>query len=315
MSNHLIINAHILTVDSAANEYPNGWVAIQDKRIVGVGSGEVPAEFKSFEITNGEGALLTPGFINTHHHLYQWATRGIATESTLFDWLVELYPIWGHIDADITFAAAQGALASLLLSGCTYTTDHHYLFPREGGDCLEAEIKAAEKLGIRFHPTRGSMDLGRSQGGLPPDHVVEDRDEILRVSEEAVHRFHDASDEAMVKIGIAPCSPFSVTGELMKEAATLARKLNVRLHTHLAETLDEEEFLTTVIKSLLCLCDSKIEKNDKSIIASNIMYIVGEFHIFVEKHWSFLRVVLSKLFDFILFNILDGRPVFNKSVS
>lgn len=242
MSNHLIINAHILTVDSAANEYPNGWVAIQDKRIVGVGSGEVPEEFKSFEITNGEGALLTPGFINTHHHLYQWATRGIATESTLFDWLVELYPIWGHIDADITFAAAQGALSSLLLSGCTYTTDHHYLFPREGGDCLEAEIKAAEKLGIRFHPTRGSMDLGRSQGGLPPDHVVEDRDEILRVSEEAVHRFHDASDEAMVKIGIAPCSPFSVTGELMKEAATLARKLNVRLHTHLAETLDEEEF-------------------------------------------------------------------------
>ena len=153
-----------------------------------------------------------------------------------------LYPIWGHLDAEVTFGAAQGALASLLLSGCTYTTDHHYVFPAEGGDCLAAEIEAAQGLGIRFHPTRGSMDLGQTQGGLPPDNVVEDRDQILIATEDAIRRFHDPADDAMLKIAVAPCSPFSVTGELMKEAAQLARRENVRLHTHLAETIDEENF-------------------------------------------------------------------------
>ena len=242
MSQTLITGAYIATLDSNDREISDGWVAIDGKRIVGIGQSNIPPQFAGFDRIDGTGALLTPGFINTHHHLYQWATRGIATESTLFEWLVTLYPIWGHLDAEVTFGAAQGALASLLLSGCTYTTDHHYVFPAEGGDCLAAEIEAAQGLGIRFHPTRGSMDLGQSQGGLPPDNVVEDRDQILIATEDAIRRFHDPADDAMLKIAVAPCSPFSVTGELMKEAAQLARRENVRLHTHLAETIDEENF-------------------------------------------------------------------------
>ena len=242
MSQTLITNAYIATLDSNDREISDGWVAIDGKRIVGIGQSNIPPQFAGFDRIDGTGALLTPGFINTHHHLYQWATRGIATESTLFEWLVTLYPIWGHLDAEVTFGAAQGALASLLLSGCTYTTDHHYVFPAEGGDCLAAEIEAAQGLGIRFHPTRGSMDLGQSQGGLPPDNVVEDRDQILIATEDAIRRFHDPADDAMLKIAVAPCSPFSVTGELMKEAAQLARRENVRLHTHLAETIEEESF-------------------------------------------------------------------------
>jgi len=242
LSKTIITGAYIATVDLQDREISGGWVAVDGKRIVGIGTGEIPADYAAFDRIDGSGCLLTPGFVNTHHHLYQWATRGIATESTLFEWLVELYPIWGHLDAEVTFGAAQGALASLLLSGCTYTTDHHYVFPAEGGDCLAAEIKAAEGLGIRFHPTRGSMDLGQSKGGLPPDNVVEDRDQILIATEDAIRRFHDTADDAMVKIAVAPCSPFSVTGELMKEAAELARRENVRLHTHLAETIDEEDF-------------------------------------------------------------------------
>ena len=242
MSQLLITGTYIATVDKSDSEIVSGWVAINGNRIVGVGSEEIPADFANFQRVDGSGCLLTPGFVNTHHHLYQWATRGLATESTLFEWLVELYPIWGHLDADITRAAAKGALASLMLSGCTYASDHHYIFPREGGDCLAAEIEAAHTLGIRFHPTRGSMDLGSSKGGLPPDHVVEDRDAILVATESAITRFHDPAPESMVRIGVAPCSPFSVTTELMIEAAQLARKHGVRLHTHLAETIDEDAF-------------------------------------------------------------------------
>ena len=242
MSQLLITGTYIATVDKGDSEIASGWVAINDNRIVGVGRDEIPADFATFQRVDGSGCLLTPGFVNTHHHLYQWATRGLATESTLFEWLVELYPIWGHLDADITRAAAKGALASLMLSGCTYASDHHYIFPREGGDCLAAEIEAAQSLGIRFHPTRGSMDLGTSRGGLPPDHVVEDRDAILIATESAITRFHDPAPESMVRIGVAPCSPFTVTTELMTEAAQLARKHGVRLHTHLAETIDEDAF-------------------------------------------------------------------------
>lgn len=242
MSQLLITSSYIATLNPDNEEIDSGWVAIDGKRIVAIGSGEIAQSYLGFERIDGTGCLLTPGFVNTHHHLYQWATRGIATDSTLFEWLLTLYPIWGHLDAEITYGAAQGALASLLLSGSTYTTDHHYVFPSEGGDCLAAEIQAATELGIRFHPTRGSMDLGKSQGGLPPDNVVEDRDQILIATQDAIHRFHDSNDDAMVKIAVAPCSPFSVSGELMKEAAQLARRENVRLHTHLAETLDEEVF-------------------------------------------------------------------------
>jgi cytosine/adenosine deaminase-related metal-dependent hydrolase len=191
---------------------------------------------------DASGCLATPGFINCHHHLYQWATRGLAQEATLFEWLVELYPVWAHIDADIERAAARAGLAALAASGCTTSMDHHYVFPSGVGDLLEAEVDAAREIGIRFHPTRGSMDLGRSRGGLPPDEVTEERDEILAASEEAIDRYHDPSPNAMVRVALAPCSPFSATSELMRESAELARRRGVRLHTHLAETEDEEEF-------------------------------------------------------------------------
>ena len=191
---------------------------------------------------DARGHLATPGLVNCHHHLYQWATRGLAQQATLFEWLVELYPVWALIDDETCWAAARAGLAALARSGCSASTDHHYVFPRDAGDLLEVEIGAAASVGLRFHPCRGSMDLGRSEGGLPPDEIVEDRDAILAASESAISRFHDPAPGAMVRIALAPCSPFSVTRGLMTDAAELARRRGVRLHTHLAETLDEERF-------------------------------------------------------------------------
>ncbi len=237
----------IATVDAAGTEYRDGHIVIEDERIVAVGDGSPPdgaggvGGFKSRRI-DGHGQLATPGLVNCHHHLYQWATRGLAQQATLFEWLVELYPVWALIDDETCWAAARAGLAALARSGCSASTDHHYVFPRDAGDLLEVEIGGAASVGLRFHPCRGSMDLGRSDGGLPPDEVVEDRDAILAASEAAINRFHDAAPEAMVRIALAPCSPFSVTRGLMTDAAELARRRGVRLHTHLAETLDEERF-------------------------------------------------------------------------
>jgi cytosine/adenosine deaminase-related metal-dependent hydrolase len=232
----------IATVDAAGTEHRDGHLVIADGRILAVGEGgasDAPAGARRID---GRGTLATPGLVNCHHHLYQWATRGLAQQATLFEWLVELYPVWAHVDDEIEWAAARAGLAALARSGCSTTTDHHYVFPAGAGDLLEVEVRAAESIGVRFHPCRGSMDLGRSDGGLPPDEIVEDRDAILAASEDAVARFHDPSPEAMVRVALAPCSPFSVTAELMADTAQLARRLGVRLHTHLAETLDEEEF-------------------------------------------------------------------------
>jgi 8-oxoguanine deaminase len=169
-------------------------------------------------------------------------TRGLAVDGTLFEWLTTLYPIWGNLDAEIVRTAATGALAWLAGTGCTTTTDHHYVFPAGGGDILGAEIEAARTVGLRFHPTRGSMDLGRSKGGLPPDNVVEDIDAILAASEDAIRTHHDPAPGSMLRVALAPCSPFSVTGELLRASAELARAHGVRLHTHLCETKDEEEY-------------------------------------------------------------------------
>lgn len=215
-----------------------GHVAFEGDRIVSVGSGEAPEG----ERIDASGCLATAGLINCHHHLYQWATRGLAQSATLFEWLVELYPTWARIDAEIERAAARAGIAALLRSGCTTISDHHYVFPRGAGDLLAVEIEAARELGVRFHACRGSMDLGKSAGGLPPDDVVEDRDEILAAYEAAIDTYHDPSPGAMVRIAIAPCSPFSVTQELMRESAELARARGVRLHTHMAETIEEEQF-------------------------------------------------------------------------
>jgi cytosine/adenosine deaminase-related metal-dependent hydrolase len=233
----------IATMDAAGTEHADGHLVIEGDRIVAVGAGPAPAGLDGIDRRiDGRGCLATPGLVNCHHHLYQWATRGLAQEATLFQWLGELYPVWAHVDEEIEWAAARAGLAALARSGCSTSTDHHYVFPAGVGDLLEVEVRAAESIGLRFHPCRGAMDLGRSDGGLPPDEVVEDRDEILAASEAAIDRFHDPAPGAMVRVALAPCSPFSVTRGLMADTAQLARRRGVRLHTHLAETLDEQAF-------------------------------------------------------------------------
>ena len=231
----------VATVDAADTYHADGHVVVgDDGRILAVGPGRATGH--EGRRIDGSGCLVTPGLVNTHHHLYQWATRGLALDETLFGWLTALYPIWGRLDAEIVGAAAGAGLGWLALSGCTTSMDHHYVFPRDGGDVLEAEIQAARRVGLRFHPTRGSMDLGRKDGGLPPDNIVESTDEALTATEKAIDRWHDPAPDAMLQIAVAPCSPFSVTSRLMSEAAELARRKGVRLHTHLAETDDEEAF-------------------------------------------------------------------------
>jgi cytosine/adenosine deaminase-related metal-dependent hydrolase len=242
MTSFVLNGCAVLTVDAARTEHAAGHVITDGQRITAVGPGPAPAGLTGARYIDAGGCLATPGLVNTHHHLYQWATRGMAVDSTLFDWLTELYPVWARIDAKVVRAAATAALAWLARTGCTTTTDHHYVFPRDGGDVLGATVEAAREVGLRFHPTRGSMDLGASSGGLPPDHVVESRDEILAATRASIDRFHDPSPSSMLRIGVAPCSPFSVTRELLTEAAALARNHGVRLHTHLAETADEDEY-------------------------------------------------------------------------
>jgi cytosine/adenosine deaminase-related metal-dependent hydrolase len=237
----VIADCAVSTVDALGTEHARGHVVVRGNRIDAVDAGD-PPEIPDARRIDGRGCLLTPGLVNTHHHLYQWITRGLATDHTLFEWLTTLYPVWAGIDEDAVRVAATGALAALARTGCTTTTDHHYVFPRDGGDPLAAEITAAAQVGLRFHPCRGSMDLGASAGGLPPDHLVESLEDILTASAAAIDRWHDPSFDAMLRIALAPCSPFSVTADLLRESAALARATGVRLHTHLAETLDEQDY-------------------------------------------------------------------------
>ena len=233
----------VATVDAVGTEHVEGHLVVDGNRLVAVGPGPAPADVaEGGRVVDGRGCLATPGLVNTHHHLYQWATRGLAQEDNLFGWLTTLYPVWEGMDEDVVGASAAAGLAWLARTGCTTTTDHHYLFPRDGGDVLGATVHAARTVGLRFHPTRGSMDLGASAGGLPPDSVVEDREAALAATAAALDAHHDPSPGSMLRLGVAPCSPFSVTGELMREAAELARERGVRLHTHLAETVEEEAF-------------------------------------------------------------------------
>ncbi|GAA4684595.1 8-oxoguanine deaminase [Phytohabitans rumicis] len=229
----------VATVDAAGTEYADGHVVVDGDRIVAVGPGRYAG---AGQRVDGSGCLATPGLVNTHHHLYQWATRGHAQQENLFGWLTELYPIWARLDEEVVAATTAAGLGWLALSGCTMSTDHHYVYPSGAGDLMAAQVAAAGEIGLRFHPCRGSMDLGVSAGGLPPDEVVEDTEAALVATEEAIDRFHDPSPGAMVRVAVAPCSPFSVTGKLMSEAAALARRRGVRLHTHLAETVEEEEY-------------------------------------------------------------------------
>jgi cytosine/adenosine deaminase-related metal-dependent hydrolase len=216
-----------------------GWILARDGLIAEVGSGAAPM---ADEVLSLPSCIAVPGLVNAHDHMYQWATRGYVPDGGLFEWLRALYPVWAQIDADTVRLAARAAMARLLLSGCTLSTDHHYIFPRGREGIFEALVETAQELGLRFHPCRGSMSLGESKGGLPPDSVVEDEDAILADTEEKIHRFHDPAVGSMCRVVVAPCSPFSVTPELMRDSAALARRHGVRLHTHLAETLDEERF-------------------------------------------------------------------------
>ncbi|MFD1715353.1 8-oxoguanine deaminase [Amnibacterium flavum] len=243
MTTTIIEGAYIATVDASGAEYDGGHVVIVDGRISAVGAGPAAEELRSgAQIVDGRGCLVTPGLVNTHHHLYQWLTRGWAQDAILFDWLTALYPTWARIDAEVVQAGAAAAMAVLARSGCTLVGDHHYVFPQGGGDILGGIVEAAGEIGVRLHATRGSMDLGRSQGGLPPDFAVETTDAILAASVDAVARFHDPSADARIQVALAPCSPFSVTADLLRESAVLARELGVRLHTHGAETVEEEAF-------------------------------------------------------------------------
>lgn len=237
----LIKNAHILTMDDHQREIPKGGLFIRDGIIEQVGlTRDLPQS--ADEILNLEGHIAAPGLVNTHHHFYQTLTRAVpaAQDANLFNWLKTLYPVWARLTPDDIFISTQTALAELALSGCTTAADHLYLFPN--GSNLDDEIAAASEIGLRLQASRGSMSLGESKGGLPPDSVVDTEDNILKDSQRLVEKYHDAKTGAMTQIVLAPCSPFSVTSDLMKQSAKLAREYGVHLHTHLAETEDEEQF-------------------------------------------------------------------------
>ena len=230
----------VATMDDVGTEVPGGSILVSDGRVAWVGTGDPPE--RPDEVLDGRGTVAVPGLVNTHHHLYQSLTRVRARDQGLFGWLTELYPVWAGLDEEWVHVAASVGLAELALSGCSTSTDHHYVFPEGRGDLLGAEIEAAREIGVRFHPTRGSMDLGRSAGGLPPDEVVQSAETILADTEAAVARWHDPSPGSMLRVAVAPCSPFSSTPQLMRDAAEQARRLGVRMHTHIEETFDEEQF-------------------------------------------------------------------------
>jgi cytosine/adenosine deaminase-related metal-dependent hydrolase len=234
----------VVTQDDRRTRIPGGFVLVRDRVIEAVGSGDPRAAERIDRRIDARGKVVLPGLVNTHHHLPQTLTRNVprVQEAPLFRWLTELYEVWRGIDAVAVDVAARVGLGELLLTGCTTTTDHLYLFPRGQERLIDAEIAAARDLGIRFQPTRGSMSRGKAHGGLPPDDVVQDEETILADSRRLIREHHDPRPGAMTRIALAPCSPFSVTDDLMRRTADLAREHGVRLHTHLAETLDEEAY-------------------------------------------------------------------------
>jgi cytosine/adenosine deaminase-related metal-dependent hydrolase len=231
----LLTNACVATMDDDGSEHDGGWLLLRDGLVEAVGTGEPPPADERVDLA---GALVTPGLVNTHHHLCQTLTRARAQEADLFTWLRALYPLWAGLDAEAEYAAARTALAELALSGCSTVFDHHYVFPRGRTGLIEAEVEAARELGVRLVASRGSMDLGESKGGLPPDDLTEEIDAVLADTE----RLAGLADGDMLQVAVAPCSPFSVSRELMAESAALARRLGLRLHTHLAETVEEEQY-------------------------------------------------------------------------
>ena len=232
----------VATMDAADRELAGGYVLVEGNRIVDVG--EDAAGIEADEVVRGAGKILLPGLVNTHHHLYQSLFRNVpgASDAKLFDWLVFLYERWKGLNEEAMRVAATIACSELLLSGATTTTDHCYVYPAGGGNILAADIEGAQRAGIRFHPCRGSMSLSKKDGGLPPDSVVQTEDEILADCQRMIEQYHEPGPFAMLRIALAPCSPFSVTADLMRESVKLAKETGVLLHTHLAETVDEEAY-------------------------------------------------------------------------
>lgn len=241
----LVRNAmRVACFDDERRELENADLLVEGNRITRIGQG-IEAPSSQTRTIDGHGMVCLPGFINCHHHLFQTLTRNVprVQNAELFEWLTNLYEIWREVTPEMVYISALVGLGELLLTGCTTSTDHLYLFPRSSDPRLiDAEIRAARELGIRFHPTRGCMSRGRSHGGLPPDEVVQTEEEIIADCERVIALYHDPSPEAMVKIALAPCSPFSVEQHTMTALASLARRHGVRLHTHMAETLDEERY-------------------------------------------------------------------------
>jgi cytosine/adenosine deaminase-related metal-dependent hydrolase len=232
----------VATMDDERREIEGGYVLVEGNKIVALGKDSTGNTYD--EVIEGEGKVLLPGFVNTHHHLYQTLFRNVpgAADKKLFDWLIFLYERWKGIDEDAVRTSAAIGCSELLLSGATTTSDHFYLFPRGLPRIFDAEVEGGLLSGIRFHPTRGSMSLSKKDGGLPPDSVVQTEEEILADCQRVIERYHDPSPFAMLRVALAPCSPFSVTGELMRETTKLADEYGVLLHTHLAETADEDAF-------------------------------------------------------------------------
>ncbi|WP_055494584.1 8-oxoguanine deaminase [Streptomyces sp. TP-A0356] len=239
----VIENGAIATVDADDTEHARGYVVVAGNRIESVGAGKAPEGLENVvRRIDASGHLVTPGLVNTHHHFYQWITRGLATDHNLFDWLVALYPIWARIDERMVYAAAQGSLAMMARGGVTTAMDHHYVFPKGSGDLSGAIVRAARETGVRFTLARGSMDRSEKDGGLPPDFAVETLEGALAATEATIDEHHDTSFDAMTQVAVAPCSPFSVSTELLRQGAELARRKGVRLHTHGSETVEEEKF-------------------------------------------------------------------------
>jgi len=242
MSTLLVKNARLLaTMDDDHRRIADGGLFCEDNVIRQVGPTATLPQ-RADRVVDAQDMVVLPGLVNTHHHLYQSLTRALpaAQDAKLFDWLRTLYPVWAGLTSEAVYVSALVALSELVLSGCTTVADHLYLYPHDSR--IDDEIRAARELGVRFHPSRGSMSLGKSKGGLPPDSVVDDEDAILADCERAVELYHDPSRYSMCRIVIAPCSPFSVTPELMRASAAFAREQGLTLHTHVAETLDEEAF-------------------------------------------------------------------------
>lgn len=288
----LLKNCFFIGTFDEDKTYRNYDILIENNKIKKIAA-DISADSELAEdikIIDARNLVVIPGLVNTHHHFYQTLTRNLPAvqNAKLFDWLVYLYEIWKYIDEEAVYYSSLIAMGELLKTGCTLSTDHHYLYPDSfTADLMGTQFRAAEKLGMRFSPSRGSMSLSKKNGGLPPDSVVQTESQILEDSLRVIEKYHDPSEDSMRKIVLAPCSPFSVTIENMKETAKLARIYNVRLHTHLAETQDEEEFcIAKMGKKPLALMESADFLGEDVFFAHGIFFDDDEFKVLAETKSS-----------------------------